>query len=65
MKEYTIKRQRRDDYESMTVSDRSTGDERGEYRLTVGCERSEIASMRRALDRHLSNPGSTLGNYQW
>ena len=67
MKEYTIKRQRRmgEGYESMVIRNRETGDEIAEYRLTPGCERAEIAAMRRTIDRHLANPGATLGNYQW
>jgi len=67
MKEYTIKRQSKagDGYESMVIRNRETGDEIAEYRLTPGCERAEIAAMRRAIDRHLDQPNATLGNYQW
>lgn len=64
-REYSIRRVRRDDYESMVIVDRRDDSERAEYRLTPGCERAEIAAMRRALDRHLWTPGATLGNYQF
>ena len=49
----------------MTIRNRETGEEIAEYRLTEGRERAEIAAMRRAIDRHMSAPGATLGNYQW
>jgi hypothetical protein len=67
MKQYTIKRRSKsdEDYESMVIRDRETGEDIAEYRLTRGCERSEIAAMRRAIDRHLDQPSATLGNYQW
>jgi len=66
MKTYRIKRQDKGEgYETMIISDRETGDKIAEYRLTPGCERAEIAAMRRAIDRHLDGPGATLGNYQW
>jgi hypothetical protein len=61
MKDYTIKQTA----DTMIIIDRETGQEQAEYQLTAGRERAEIAQMRRALDRHLSLPGSTLGNYQW
>ena len=70
MNEYTIRRisGRQDKmyqtYQTMVIIDRGTGNTR-EYRLTPGFERAEIASMRRALNRHLDKPGATLGNYQW
>jgi hypothetical protein len=67
MKTYKINRRQRDgeDYESMLISNRETGEQIAEYRLTAGCERSEIAQMRRAIDEHLDEPNGTLGNYQW
>ena len=67
MKAYTIKRQSKagEGYESMVIRNRETGEDIAEYRLTPGCERSEIVSMRRAIDRHLDQPNATIGNYQW
>jgi len=66
MRAYTIKRATRqgEDYETMTIRNRDTGDEVAEYRLTPGCEGAEITSLRRAIDRHIDNGGG-LGNYQW
>lgn len=61
MKQYRIRRQG----ETMVIIDRESGDVRAEYRLTPGCERREVAAMRRSIDRHLSTPNATLGNYQW
>ena len=60
MKSYKIKQTG----DTMTISNRETGEHIAEYRLTPGYERTEIAAMRRAIDRHLGN-GGTLGNYQW
>lgn len=67
MKDYRINRQSKagEGYETMVISNRETGEHIAEYRLTPGCERSEIAAMRRAIDRHLAEPNGTLGNYQW
>ena len=67
MKAYTIQRASRagERYETMVIRNRETGEEIGEYRLTLGEERREIAGMRRALDRHLEEPNGTRGNYQW
>ena len=67
MKDYIIKRRQRknETYQTMTIINRDTGETRAEYRLTLGAELAEIQSMRRALDRHLANPGATLGNYQF
>jgi hypothetical protein len=67
MKEYRIKMQMKkgEDYATMIISHRNTGDHIAEYRLTSGQERKEMAQMRRSIDRHLSKPGATLGNYQW
>jgi len=67
MKTYKIKRQQKagENYETMTIINRDTGEEIAEYRLTVGCEQSETLAMRRAIDKHLDNPGAGLGNYQW
>ena len=50
---------------TMIISNRKTGEDIAEYRLTRGCEQAEIASMRRVIDRHLAEPNSTLGNYHW
>ena len=50
---------------TMIISNRKTGEDMAEYRLTRGCEQAEIAAMRRVIDRHLAEPNSTLGNYQW
>jgi len=60
MKEYKIKQT--DD--TMTISNRETGAHIAAYRLTPGYEHTEIAAMRRTIDKHLANNG-TLGNYQW
>lgn len=49
---------------TMIISRRDDNSAVAEYRLTVGCERTEINQMRRTIDRHLDN-GGTLGNYQW
>ena len=66
MKEYMIKRLKSGDgYETMVIRNRDRGEDIAEYRLTPGCERSEIAAMRRVIDRHLGQPNATLGNYQW
>jgi hypothetical protein len=67
MKTYKINRQIKagENYETMIISHRETGEQRAEYRLTPGSERQEITQMRRAIDEHLDNPGATLGNYQW
>ena len=62
MKTYKIKQ----DGRTMIISNRDTGEQIAEYRLTPGCERTEIAQMRRAIDRHLDEDSRhTLGNYQW
>jgi hypothetical protein len=50
---------------SMIIADSDTGDHIAEYALTYGRERRDIAAMRRQIDRHLRQPGATLGNYQW
>jgi hypothetical protein len=67
MRPYTIRRQRKagEGYESMVIRNGETGDAIAEYRLTPGCERSEIAAMRRAIKLHLDQPNATLSNYQW
>jgi hypothetical protein len=65
MKTYIIKQCIVQDDPTMLIIDRETRSEIAEYRLTVGQERREIAAMRRTIDRHLSKPGGTLGNYQW
>jgi hypothetical protein len=64
MKEYRIKRRMDGMYETMVVINRDTREEIAEYRLTPGCEASEIRRMRRVIDEHLDG-GGTLGNYQW
>lgn len=63
---YKIKKAKREneDYCTMIIIDRSTCEKVAEYRLTAGHEAAEIASMRRAIDRHIENGGG-LGNYQW
>ena len=61
MKSYKIKQTA----EGMIVSHRSTGATIAEYAMTPGHERTEIAQMRRAIDKHLNGAGGTLGNYQW
>ena len=48
----------------MIITERDTGAELAEYRLTPGGERSETSRMRYVIDRHLAS-GGTLGNYQW
>ena len=67
MKNYTIKRQCRasENYETMIIRNRETGDELAEYALMPGCEGADIAATRRAIDKHLAKPGATLSNYQW
>jgi hypothetical protein len=65
MNEYTIKRRTHEGYESMVIAPRDAPEATAEYRLTPGRERAEIAALRRELDRHLAQPGATLGNYQW
>lgn len=60
MRDYTIKTVGC----NMVIIDRTSGNEVAKYRLTPGCERAEIAAMRRELNKHLDNPGATLGNYQ-
>jgi len=67
MKEYKIRKARRvgEEYETMVISERATGDHIAEYRLTRGHELSEMRGMTRAIDAHLSRPGATLKNYQW
>jgi hypothetical protein len=67
MKIYKINQQHKtgDDYETMVIRNRETGEKIAEYRLTPGCERAEISAMRRTIDKHLSLPGNGLGNYQW
>jgi hypothetical protein len=64
-KEYRIKRQSKEgeDYETMIISNRETGEEIAEYRID-GAEGDEIRRMRRIIDKHLEE-GGTLGNYQW
>jgi hypothetical protein len=66
MKTYKIKIAERSgaDYATMIITDRATGAEIAEYRLTVGEEYREVAAIRRAIDRHIANGGG-LGNYQW
>ena len=65
MREYTIRRKQRpgEDCQTMTIIDNSTGDERAEYRLTPGAELAEVAAMRRTINKHLRQPGATMGNY--
>ena len=67
MKPYRIEIQRRmgDGYATMIIRNRETGAAVAEYRVEIGRERTEIAATRRTIDRHLANPGATLGNYQW
>ena len=66
MKMYTIRRGCHGErYETMVIHNRETGEEMAEYQLTLGCERAEIAAMRRSVDGHMQRPGATLGNYQW
>jgi len=67
VKTYKIKQQllKGEDYYTMVISNRETGEGIAEYRLTPGRERAEIRQMRRAIDEHLDEPNSTLGNYQW
>ena len=60
MKDYKIKQTG----DTMIISHRATGEHIAVYRLTLGVERSEIAAMRRTINKHLANNG-TLGNYQW
>jgi hypothetical protein len=64
MKDYKIKRSHRtgENYETMIIIDRATGEERAEFRLTNAA--SEIAAMRRALNKHFDD-GGTFGNYQF
>jgi hypothetical protein len=66
MREYTITRKKRlsEKYDTMIILRREDWIELAEYRLTPGQEKSEIARMRRAINRHLNN-GGTLKNYQW
>jgi len=66
MKEYKINRRQvsGEDYETMIISERDTGRQLSEDRLTHGQERKEIAQMRRAINQHLADGGG-LGNYQW
>ena len=51
--------------DSAKVIDRATGKRLAEVTLTPGRERSEIAAMRRTIDRHIATADGTLGNYQW
>ena len=65
MKPYRIEIQRRNGYATMIIRNRETGAAVAEYRVEIGRERAEVATTRRTIDRHLANPGATLGNYQW
>lgn len=66
-KQYSIRTAKRpgEYYSSMLITDRETGEEIAEYAMTIGHEDSEIRQMRRAIDKHLSEPGNGLGNYNW
>lgn len=65
MREYSIRKSQLngENYATMIITN-SNGEHIAEYRLTPGCERSEIAAMRRAINKHLMD-GGTMGNYQW
>ena len=68
MKPYRIKRQHNpgERYYTLIISNRETGEQIAEYRLTPGRGQAEIAAMRRTIDRHLAGGwGATLGNFQW
>jgi hypothetical protein len=67
MKRYSIRQEHRTDeyYATMIVMDTEDGRDLAEYQLVSGCEKPMKDAMRRALDRHLAQPGATLGNYQW
>jgi hypothetical protein len=47
------------------ISARDNHDLIASYALTPGREDTEIRAWRRELDKHLAQPGATLGNYQW
>jgi len=65
MKTYSIRQTIEGRHDTnMIITERATGAELAEYRLTPGKERAEIAAMRRTLDNHLSG-GGTLHNYQY
>ena len=67
MKAYSIRQAQRpgEHASTMIIRDNDSGEDQAEYRLTAGCERLEMAAMRREIDRHLASPNGTLGNYQW